>query len=138
MDVKIMWEKRLSFSGSADSGFKVRLGGDPEVGGDNDGPRPLELVAIGLAGCTAMDVVSILKKKEQNLDGFQVRLSAARAEDHPRVFTSFSINYIIEGGNIDEEAVIRAIELSETKYCPALAMFRNIAPIDSTYEIIAS
>jgi len=120
----------MSFEGTADSGFKVTLGTIPEVGGDNDGFRPMELLAIGLAGCTAMNVISILNKKKQDVHDFEVRVHADRAEEHPKVFTHLTIEYVVSGKNVDRAAVERAVELSETKYCSAQAMFNKIVPID--------
>jgi putative redox protein len=130
MDAKVIWKEKMSFEGTADSGFKVTLGTIPEVGGDNDGFRPMELLAIGLAGCTAMNVISILNKKKQDVHDFEVRVHADRAEEHPRVFTHLTIEYIVSGKDLDRAAVERAVELSETKYCSAQAMFKKIVPID--------
>ncbi|MEE8121692.1 MAG: OsmC family protein [Anaerolineales bacterium] len=136
MDAKITWSKRLSFIGEADTGFSVPLGANPQVGGDNDGFRPMELIAIGIAGCTAMDVISILQKKRQNVTAFEVQLRSQQAQDHPRVFTQIKIEYLISGHDIDETGVQRAIELSENKYCPAQAMFNEILPIKLSYKIL--
>src|SRR3990172_3357807 len=116
MDAKVTWKGRMTFMGVADSGFSVDLGTDPSIGGDNDGLRPLELVAIGLAGCTAMDVISILQKKRQDVTAFETQVHAERAEEHPKVFTSITVKYIVEGRKVDPVAVERAIELSVTKY----------------------
>jgi putative redox protein len=135
MEAKVTWQGRMTFTGSADSGFPVQLGTDPAVGGDNDGTRPMELIAIGLAGCTAMDVISILQKKRQDVTGFEVRVHASRAEEHPKVFSHITLEYLIEGRNIDPAAVERAIQLSETKYCPAQAMLGKVVPIQLTYNI---
>lgn len=135
MDAKVTWKGRMTFEGSADSGFTVTLGADPAVGGDNDGLRPMELIAIGLAGCTAMDVISILGKKRQQVTAFETRVHAERAEEHPKVFTHIVIQYIVEGRQIDPAAVERAIELSKTKYCPAQAMLEKAVKIEHTYEI---
>src|SRR5512143_3425043 len=121
MEAKVVWNGRMTFTGSSDSGFPVQLGTDPGVGGDNDGLRPMELIAIGLAGCTAMDVISILGKKRQEVVAFQPLVHAEDAAEHPKVFTHVTIEYLIEGRNIDPAAVERAIELSATKYCPAQA-----------------
>jgi len=136
MDAKVTWSKRLSFIGEADTGFSVPLGANPQVGGDNDGFRPMELIAIGIAGCTAMDVISILQKKRQNVTAFEVQLRSQLAQDHPRVFTQMEIEYLISGHDVDETAVQRALELSENKYCPAQAMFTQILPIKLSYKII--
>ncbi|NIS79151.1 MAG: osmotically inducible protein OsmC [Anaerolineales bacterium] len=135
MNAKAIWSKDLTFTGTADTGFEVPLGADPSVGGGDDGFRPLELLAVGLAGCTAMDVISLLHKKRQNVTTFEVRVHAERAEDHPRTFTDIEIEYLITGKNVQEAAVERAIELSESKYCPAHAMFRKVVPIRSSYVI---
>jgi putative redox protein len=135
MEAKAIWKQGLSFTGTADSGFEVGLGSIPESGGDNDGFRPIELIAIGLAGCTAMDVISILQKKRQVVTDFEVQVKTEHAEEHPKVFTHVLIKYIVEGKNIEQAAVERAIELSTTKYCPSHAMLKMAVDIDHTYEI---
>ncbi|MBE9478992.1 MAG: OsmC family protein [Chloroflexi bacterium] len=136
MDAKVTWSKRLSFIGEAETGFSVPLGANPRVGGDNDGFRPMEMIAIGLAGCTAMDVISILQKKRQDVTAFEVQLRSKQAQEHPRVFTHIEIEYLIFGHDVEEAAVQRAIELSENKYCPAQAMFKQIVPIKLSYKIL--
>jgi len=136
MDAKVAWSKGLSFTGSAEgSGFSLPLGADPKVGGANDGFRPLELLLVGLAGCTAMDVISILEKKREEVAAFEVRVHCEQAGDHPRVFTRITIEYLLTGRNIDRESVERAVGLSETKYCSAQAMLRKAAPIERTITI---
>ena len=135
MDAKVTWHNRLSFTGSANTGFQLPLGTTPEVGGDNDGFQPMELLAIGLAGCTAMDVISILQKKRQEISAFEVQVHAGRATEHPKVFTQATIEYILSGHDIDEAAVLRSIGLSATRYCPAQAMFNNVFPIELIYSI---
>jgi putative redox protein len=135
MDVKVEWQGRMTFIGTADSGFEVRLGTDPGVGGDNDGLRPMELMALSLAGCTAMDVISILAKKRQDVTGFDVKVHAERAEQHPKVITRAVIDYMVAGRNVDEAALLRAIELSAGKYCPAQAMLGQVFPIELRYQI---
>jgi putative redox protein len=135
MEAKVTWQDGMTFIGSADSGFSVKLGTDPSVGGNDDGLRPMELIAIGLAGCTAMDVISILKKKRQDVTSFEVRVHADRAEEHPKVFTHITIEYLVEGHNVDPAAVERAMELSEARYCPAQAMLGKVTPIELKYKI---
>lgn len=135
MEAKVTWHGRLTFTGSADSGFEVPLGSDPAVGGDNDGVRPMEMLAIGIAGCTAMDVISILLKKRQEVTQFEVQVHAERAREHPKVFTGAVIEYLVTGRNVEEEAVVRAIELSAVRYCPAHAMFSKLFPIELKYHI---
>lgn len=135
MNAKVQWKSRLTFTGTADSGFTVPLGSNPEVGGDNDGFRPLELMAISLAGCTAMDVISILSKKRQDVKDFQVKVSAERSDQHPKVFTSAVIEYHVAGIDIAESAVTRSIELSANTYCPAQAMLSQVMPLELKYFI---
>ncbi len=135
MQVQVKWKQGLAFDGAADSGFSLNLGADPEAGGGGEGFRPMELMALSLAGCTAMDVISILQKKRQQVSGFEVHLDAQRAEEHPKVFTGAVIRYLISGQGVDEAAVLRAIELSAQRYCPAQAMLGQVFPIDLRYEI---
>ena len=135
MEAKAIWQQRMTFTGQADSGFPLTLGTDASVGGDNDGVRPMELVAIGLAGCTAMDVISVLNKKRQTVTAFEVQVHANRAKEFPKVFTDAVIEYFITGHAVSEEAVIRAIELSATRYCPAQAMLAKVFPIELKYNI---
>ncbi len=100
------------------------------------GPQPMELLLIGLAGCTAMDVVSILQKKRQPFTGLQTKVTAERAEEHPKVYTQIHVEFVVTGKGVKPEAVARAIELSETKYCPATAMLRRAAEITTSYRIV--
>jgi len=129
VDAKVTWRGKLSFTGTADTGFSVPLDGD------DNGFRPMELFATGLAGCTAMDVISILGKKRQQVTGFEVQVHASRAEEHPKVFTGATIEYLVTGHAVDEVAVVRSIELSAVRYCPAQAMFVQIMPIELKYHI---
>lgn len=135
MDAKVTWKGRMSFTGSADTGFNVPLGAEASVGGDEDGFRPMELLLTGLAGCTAMDVISILHKKRQNVTNFTVQAHAERAEEHPKVITHAVLEYQVSGHAIDETALLRAIELSATRYCPAQAMFKAVFPMRLQYTI---
>jgi len=135
MNAVVNWREGMSFTGGADSGFTVSLGADPAVGGADDGFRPLELMLVSLAGCTAMDVISILRKKQQPVSGFNVKVRAERAEEHPKVFTRITILYHLTGRDLDEAALRRAIELTATKYCPAQAMLGRVAPMELKYQI---
>ena len=105
------------------------------MGGDNDGIEPMELVAIGLAGCTALDVISILQKKRQDVTEFEVQVHAQRAAEFPKVFTNITIEYIVVGHNVEPAAVERSIELSATKYCPVQAMLAGACNIEHKYSI---
>jgi len=135
MEAKVTWKGRMSFEGSAASGFKLPLDAEPEVGGNNEGFDPLELIAIGLAGCTAMDVISILRKKRQEVTGFEVRVYTERATEFPKVYTHMRVEYVVEGHQVEPAAVERSIELSTTKDCPAQAMLSKAVEIEHTYVI---
>lgn len=136
MDAALIWQGGMKFIATADSNHDVILDSDPSVGGTDLGSRPMELILEGLAGCTAMDVISIMRKKRQNVTGFEVTAHAERADQHPKVFTAIEINYIFRGQDIDPKAVERSLELSEQIYCPAQAMLAQVAPIKLSYEII--
>ena len=138
MEAEVTWLKNLSFTGTADSGFELPLGARTSAGGDEDGFRPMELFAIGLAGCTAMDVISILQKKRQEIADFEVQVHVDREESHPKIFTQGVISYLVTGHNVDETAVVRSIELSITRYCPGYAMMSKVMPISLKYEIFES
>ncbi len=135
MNASVDWHQGLSFTGKADTGFEVPLGAEKQVGGAEDGFEPLELMAVSLAGCTAMDVISILTKKKQDVTAFEVKVQADRAPDFPKVFTHAVITYFVTGHAVDEAAVVRSIELSATKYCPAQAMLGKVVPMELIYEI---
>lgn len=126
---KVIWKSGLRFDGSAESGLSLPLD-SPTAEGGGEGFRPMELMLIGLAGCTGMDVISILKKKQQAVTAFEVAVDGERADDHPRIYTHMTIEYIITGHQIDPAAVERAVELSETKYCSVGGMLGKAAKID--------
>lgn len=136
MEAKVTWKGRMSFDGTGSKGFTLPIGTSVESGGDNDGFSPMELLLVGLAGCTAMDVISILEKKRQEVTGFEVRVAGERAQDHPRVFTHIVIEYVVTGRSVDRAAVERAVELSETKYCSAQAMLNKVAKIENKITIL--
>lgn len=135
MKATVQWKENMVFIGTPDSGVTVQLDSDLYFGGTNSGVRPMEMVALGLAGCTAMDVLSILQKKRQKITGFEVKVNAPRSVEHPKVFTSAVILYLVTGNSVDETAVLRSIELSFTKYCPVQKMLDGAVPMELHYEI---
>jgi putative redox protein len=135
MDATVIWHGNMRFDGTADTGFTVPLDAAPAVGGNNEGFRPVELFAVGLAGCTAMDVISILRKKRQDVTAFEVAVHAISANEHPKVFTDITIEYRFTGRKLDTKAIERAIQLSEDTYCPAQNMLNKVATITSSYTI---
>ena len=137
-EAKVTWVgPGLRLVGEASSGPAIVLDHVlPGEEGRETGPRPLELLLIGLAGCSAMDVVSILQKKRQPFTGLQVKVTAERADEHPRVYTHIHLEYVVTGQGVEPQAVERAIELSQTKYCPAAAMLSKAVEITTSYQIV--
>jgi len=116
-DAKVVWKSGLAFEGIGGSGLTVSLDTIAEEGGGT-GFSPMELALVSLASCTAMDVISILKKKRQDVTGFEVRAHGLRTDDHPRIFTDITLEYVVRGHGVDPKAIERAIELSETNTVP--------------------
>ncbi len=125
----------MGLLGKADSGHWVTMDTSPKVGGHAGATGPLELVLIGLGGCTSMDVLSILAKKRVKLDDFEVELEADRAEEHPKTFQNIRVKFIFYGDDVKEKDVARAIELSDEKYCAVAAMLRDHTSIETSFEI---
>lgn len=135
MRAEVVSVQGMTFLGRADSNHWLALGADPSVGGDGGSPKPLELILIGLAGCTALDVISILRKKRAPFTTVRVSAEAKRTEDHPRVFTAIHLTYTVHGAGVGEADVAEAIRLSQEKYCPAAAMLSRACPITSEFHI---
>ncbi|MFQ5995872.1 MAG: OsmC family protein [Acidiferrobacterales bacterium] len=136
MKATIKWTGEASFAAEAGSGHKVVIDGAPEHGGRNRGFRPMELVLVGMGGCTAFDVVSILKKSRQKVTDCVAELTAERAQTVPRVFTKINVHFIVSGEALDAKKVERAISLSAEKYCSATRMLAETAEITHDFEII--
>jgi putative redox protein len=130
---QVVWEGQgLAFKANGGSGFQLRFDNPPGPSGGS----PMELVALAAGGCTASDVISILQKKQQQVTGFEVNVTAIRATEHPKVFTEIDLEYVVTGQNIDPKAVERAIELSLTKYCSVNLMLEKAAKINHHYHIV--
>ena len=132
------WVEGKEFDVVTGSGHHVVLDAAEKAGGKNRGASPMEHLLVGLAGCTGMDVIDILKKKRQDVSGLEVRVEGTRSEDTPAVYTHIHIKYVVRGKNIAPEAVARAIHLSETKYCSVGAMLGKTAKIKTSFEIVAA
>ncbi|MCX5719321.1 MAG: OsmC family protein [Nitrospirae bacterium] len=132
----VTYVQGLQFVGEASSGHAIVMDGDPEVGGHDAGLRPMELLLVGLGGCSGMDVISILKKKKQEVTSLKINLKGQKAENYPKKFTDIVIEFILSGRNISEEAVKRAVELSMNKYCSVKASLEGAAKISFNYKII--
>mgnify|MGYP002622397982 CR=1 FL=1 len=135
MDVKVSWGGNAKFIGESGSGHKVTMDGPPEGGGQNLGPRPMEMLLLGTGACSAYDVVSILKKSRQDISDCEVEISAKRAETEPKVFTSIHFHFKVSGNDLKDKQVSRAIDLSADKYCSASIMLGATAAITHDYEI---
>jgi putative redox protein len=136
MKATVSWSKGLLFTGRADSGHSIVMDGPERAGGSDSAPRPSELLLLSLAGCTAMDVISILGKKRQSVSSLQVSVSGDQADEHPAAFRSLKVTYTVTGENIDPAAVRRAIELSEKKYCSVGATLKQPVEIATDFEIV--
>ncbi len=126
--------KGMAFEIGFATGHRITVDGAEQFGGQNLGARPMHLLLASLGACTAMDVISILRKMRQPVETYRVELEGKQAEEHPRVYTSITIKHIVTG-DVDEERLAHAIELSNTKYCPAHAMLGTVAQINTEYQI---
>ena len=137
MKARIQWAGEAMFLGESGSGHVVVMDGPPDHGGRNLGVRPMEMVLIGLGGCTNFDVVSILKKARQPVEGCEAFLEAERADEEPKVFTKIHVHFVVKGRGLKEAQVKRAVELSAEKYCSASIMLgRGGVEITHDYEIV--
>jgi putative redox protein len=131
---KITWVDGMLMVAEGGSGHTITMDGAPDIGGRNLASRPMEVLLMGMGGCTAIDVVSMLKKQRQDIEGVEVSLVAERAEDHPRVYTSVKLVYTVRGRKLNKALVERAVSLSDEKYCSATAMVKKSAAV--THEVI--
>ena len=135
MNVTLRWEDGMRFGGAAESGGTLTLDARPEHGGTGQGPSPMETVLLALAGCTGMDVVSVLGKMRAPLAGLEIRVSGDRREEHPRIFTRIRLEYVFRGKDLKPEQAGRAVELSQEKYCSVSAVLRASAELTYTWRI---
>ncbi len=129
----------MQFVGQSGTGHAFVMDAAPSVGGENTGPRPMELLLVGVGGCTAMDVVSILRKKKMDVRDLQVNVKGHWVEGentYPKYFKDIEIEYVVTGTGLTEDAVKRAVSLSEDKYCSVMANLRGVSKITTSYKII--
>ncbi len=136
MKAEINWKQNVRFDALTQTGHEITMDGAPDHGGNNEGARPMELLLIGMGGCTAFDVVGILKKARAELVSLKIELEAERADEVPAVFTKIHVRFILTGKGLKEKLVERAIELSAKKYCSASIMLGQTADITHSFEII--
>src|SRR5262245_24778766 len=139
MECKVKWigPQGMSFVAETESGHAFVMDGAPDVGGRNLGPRPMETVLVGTGGCTASDVIAILKKSGQDVSACEVHLDAERAATDPKVFTKIHMHFTVRGKNLKPSLVESAIKLSHNKYCSSSIMLGKTAVISHDYEIVA-
>ena len=136
MKAIIKWAGNVSFEGISDSGHSVVMDGSPEFGGQNRGPRPMELLLLGMGGCTAFDVVLILRKGRQDITDCVAQIDAERAPTDPKVFTRIHVHFVVTGRNLNPKRVGQALNLSAEKYCSASIMLAKTADITHDFEIV--
>lgn len=136
MKSKIRLVENMQFVGTADSGHGVIMDAPPSVGGSNTGSKPSELLLTAFGGCSGMDVISILRKKKQDVTDLEINVTGKTAEGHPTLFTDMHIEYVVTGRAIEEDAVKRAIDLSLDKYCMVGNTLGKAAKITRSYKIV--
>ena len=136
MNISVNWVDGMLMVGKSHSGHSITMDGPLEIGGENLGVRPMEMLLLGVAGCTMIDVVSTLKKMRQDLTQCETKVNAERANDHPKVFTDIHIQFVIKGKDLDHNKVEKAIILSAEKYCSASIMLGKTASITHDFEIV--
>ncbi|OGT22543.1 MAG: peroxiredoxin [Gammaproteobacteria bacterium RBG_16_57_12] len=136
MQARIKWVDGVMFVGESDSGHAVVMDGPPDSGGRNLGIRPMEMILLGMGGCTAFDVVTILQKARQPVTDCVAELQATRAKQDPKVFTHIHVHFIVTGKDLKEQQVKRAVELSAEKYCSASIMLSKSVEITHDFEVV--
>lgn len=136
LNAKVKWVDGLQFVGESGTGHAIVMDGDAEVGGNDTGMRPMEMLLIGLGGCSGMDVASILQKKKQQVTGVDINVKGEKADTYPKKFTEIGIEFTVSGKDLSEDAVKRAVELSMEKYCSVKATLEGVAKINFSYKIV--
>ena len=135
MNLSVNWVDGMLMVGKSHSGHSITMDGPIEIGGENLGVRPMEMLLLGVAGCTMIDVVTTLKKMRQELSHCETKISAERAKEHPKVFTAIHIHFIVKGKDLDSKKVEKAIKISAEKYCSASIMLGKTAKITHDFEV---
>lgn len=136
MKARVKWVEEATFLGESGSGHAVVMDGPPDSGGRDLGVRPMEMLLLGMGGCTAFDVVYILKRQRQPVEDCVVEIEAERSEEVPKVFTKIHVHFVVKGRGLSEKQVARAVQLSAEKYCSASIMLGKAAEISHDYEMI--
>jgi putative redox protein len=137
LTAKLKWTDGLQFVGESGSGHAIVVDATGEAGRKSVGMTPMELLLIGIGGCSGMDIISILQKKKQNVSGIEVNVKGQNADSYPKKFTAIELEFVISGKDVSEEAVKRSIELSMDKYCSVKATLEGAAKITYSYKIVS-
>ena len=138
MKARVKWLDNMSFVGESGSGHSVVMDGPPEAGGRDLGVRPMEMLLLGVGGCSSFDVVSILKKSRQAISDCEVAITAERADSEPKVFTKIHLHFLVTGTDLSEKRVETAVSLSAEKYCSASIMLAKTADVTHSFEIASA
>jgi putative redox protein len=138
MNATVRWTTGMQFTGAGAARTSMTMDARPEHGGQGTGPSPMETVLLALGGCTGIDVISILQKMRAPLVGLEIRMTAERAEEHPRVFTRIALEYVFTGADLRPDQVNREVELSQTQYCSVSAMLRRATELTYSWRIVAT
>lgn len=133
--VKVTHTRKMQFTGINEAGLSAAMDAPVEHGGEMAGIGPMDMILISLGGCTGMDVIDILRKKRQEVTGYEMNITGKRAEEHPKVYTNIRIEHVVRGKNILPAAVKRAVELSTEKYCSVIGMLKHVVDIDVSFRI---
>jgi putative redox protein len=136
VEAKVTLVKDMQFAGKATSGHSLTMDADDEAGGKNAGFRPMELLLVGFGGCSGMDVISILRKKRQQVKGLEINVKGEKTDSYPKIYKEVHIEYVVKGKGVEKEAVERAIALSLEKYCSVGATLAKAGTITHSYKII--
>jgi putative redox protein len=136
IEAKVTLLKDMQFTGRATSGHTLTMDADNEAGGKNSGFRPMELLLVGFGGCSGMDVISILRKKRQQVTGLEINVKGEKTDSYPKIYKEVHIEYVVKGKGVEKEAVERAIALSLDKYCSVGATLAKAGTITHSYRII--
>ncbi|MBA4286420.1 MAG: OsmC family protein [Xanthomonadaceae bacterium] len=138
MEARVKWHENAVFIAESGSGHAIVVDGPAEIGGRNLGPRPMELMLMSVGSCSAVDIVQILKKARQPVNGCEVKVSGERADTDPKVFLKIHLHFVVSGAGLSENHVKRAVQLSAKKYCSASIMLGKAAEITHSHEIVAA
>lgn len=136
MEVRVKWVDGMMFLGESESGHAIVMDGPPELGGNNMGVRPMEMLLLGMGGCTSIDVMQMLQKSRQNITDCVAEISAERVDTIPKVFSKIHVHFVVTGKELKESAVARAVKLSAEKYCSASIMLEKAVEISHDFEIV--